>query len=126
MRGRDFREVVRTLTALPGVRGGLFVAPDGLVIAAELPAAVPVEALSALAATLGRELEVGGARTVRGRFRIAELTGTEGRVFLGATPVGFLVLLADADVDEAAVTRALREAVEAVRQAWPATPAASR
>lgn len=120
MEGRDFRELVRTLVALPHVRGGLFVAPDGLVIAAELAGTVPVEALSALAATLGRELEVGGARTVRGRFRVAQLTGADGRVFLAATPVGFVVLLADATVDEIEVTRMLREAVDAVRRAWPA------
>lgn len=118
MLGRNFRELIRTLRAHPGVRGGLFVAPDGLVIAAEVPADVPVEALSALAATLGRELEVGGARTVRGRFEVAHFAGAGGGLFLGATPIGFIVLLVGADGDAPALGRALREAVEAVRTAW--------
>jgi len=49
-----------------GTGSGVIVAPDGLVIASELPSHVPVEALSALAATLGRELEVRGPRLRRG------------------------------------------------------------
>jgi len=117
-RGRDFRELLRGLVQLEHVRGGLIVAPDGLVIAADLPGEIPVEPLSALAATLGRELELRGPRLRRGTFLMAHFAAGDGTVFLGGTPVGFIVLLGDAEVNRDAVRHALRGAMDAVRQAW--------
>ena len=70
-RAQAFRETLSDLTRLDGVRGGLIVTPDGLVITSELPPRFPVEALAALAATLGRELELGASRLERGAFRTA-------------------------------------------------------
>src|SRR5262249_12163751 len=90
---RDLRGLFRGLIGVEHVVGGLIVAPDGLVIAAELPNHIPVEALSALAATLGRELEVRGPRLRRGSFLMAHFAAGDGTVFLGGTPVGFLLLL---------------------------------
>jgi len=117
-RGRDFRGLLRELVALEHVRGGLIVAPDGLVIAADLPPEVPVEPLSALAATLGRELELRGPRLRRGTFLMAHFAAGEGTVFLGGTPVGFVVLLGDGGVNRDVVRGALRAAMDTVRVAW--------
>ncbi len=116
--GRDFRALLGQLVKLDHVRGGLIVAPDGLVIAAELPSNIPVEALSALAATLGRELEVRGPRLRRGTFLMAHFAAGDGTIFLGGTPVGFIVLIGDADANRDVVRFALRTAMEAVREAW--------
>jgi predicted regulator of Ras-like GTPase activity (Roadblock/LC7/MglB family) len=117
-RGRDFRLLLGQLVTLEHVCGGLIVAPDGLVIAADLPTSIPVEALSALAATLGRELEVRGPRLRRGSFLMAHFTAGNGTVFLGGTPVGFIVLIGDALVNRDVVRLALRTAMDAVREAW--------
>lgn len=117
--GRDFRQVLAGLTRLEHVRGGLLVAPDGLVIAAALPPDIPVEPVSALAATLGRELELRGPRLRRGTFLMAHFLADDGTVFLGGTPVGFIVLLTDTDVNRDTIRHALREAIGAIRQAWP-------
>jgi predicted regulator of Ras-like GTPase activity (Roadblock/LC7/MglB family) len=117
--GRDLRRLLSDLLTLEHVQGGIVVAPDGLVIASQLPSEVPVEPLSALAATLGRELELRGPRLRRGTFLMAHFAAGNGTVFLGGTPVGFIVLLGDADVDRDAVRRALKVAMETVRQAWP-------
>ncbi len=117
-RGRDFRQLLRDLMTLEHVRGGLIVAPDGLVIAADLPREVAVEPLSALAATLGRELELRGPRMRRGTFLMAHFAAGEGTVFLGGTPVGFIVLLGGAEVNRDTVRHALRSAMDSVRQAW--------
>lgn len=117
-RGRDFRTLLRGLLKLEHIRGGLIVAPDGLVIAAEIPSEIPVEPLSALAATLGRELEVRGPRLRRGMFLMAHFAAGDGTVFLGGTPIGFIVLLGDGEVNRDAVRQALRAAMETVRQAW--------
>jgi predicted regulator of Ras-like GTPase activity (Roadblock/LC7/MglB family) len=106
------------LTQLDHVRGGLLVAPDGLVIAATLPPDIPVEPLSALAATLGRELELRGPRLRRGTFLMAHFVAEDGTVFLGGTPVGFIVLLADASVNRDVVRHALREVLGTIRHAW--------
>src|SRR6267143_1539598 len=57
MDGRDLRGVLAELLKLEHIIGGLVVAPDGLVIAANLPREVQAEPLSALAAALVRERE---------------------------------------------------------------------
>ncbi|PYO03248.1 MAG: hypothetical protein DMD89_02600 [Candidatus Rokuibacteriota bacterium] len=116
--GRDLRALLRELITVEHVRGGLIVAPDGLLIASELPSHIPVEALSALAATLGRELEVRGPRLRRGSFLMANFAAGDGSVFLGGTPVGFILLLAGAEANRERVRHAMRGAIDAVRQAW--------
>ncbi|HXG02670.1 MAG TPA: hypothetical protein VNO23_04540 [Candidatus Binatia bacterium] len=116
--GRDLKKVLHELLQQEHVTGGLIVAPDGLVIAAQLPSGVPVEAVSALAAMLGRELELRGPRLRRGTFLTAQFAAGDGTVFLGGTPVGFIVLLARAEASAEKVRRALRAAVDSVRQAF--------
>lgn len=117
--GRDFRQLLAGLTRLDHVCGGLLVAPDGLIIAAALPRDIPVESVSALAATLGRELELRGPRLRHGTFLMAHFVADEGTVFLGSTPIGFIVLLADARANRDALRHALRETIGAIREAWP-------
>lgn len=117
-RGGEVRALLRGLVRVPGVRGGLIVAADGLVIAADLPAGVAVEPLSALAAALGRELELRGPRLRRGTFLAAQFTGTGGSVFLGSIPIGFVVLVGEAGANRDAIRYALRGAMEGVRRAW--------
>jgi predicted regulator of Ras-like GTPase activity (Roadblock/LC7/MglB family) len=117
-RGRDLRAMLGQLVKLDHVGGGFIVAPDGLVIAADLPPSMPVEALSAMAATLGRELEGRGPRLRRGSFLMAHFAAGHGTVFLGGTPIGFIVLLGDAEVNRDVVRFALRTVMDSVRQAW--------
>jgi predicted regulator of Ras-like GTPase activity (Roadblock/LC7/MglB family) len=108
-RARSFNEILAELTKLGGVRGGLIVAPDGLVIASTLHARFAVEALAALGATLGRELERGTERLGRGELRTAVFAAPDGMIVMGTSPVGFLILLGDRDTEVAAVRTALRE-----------------
>jgi predicted regulator of Ras-like GTPase activity (Roadblock/LC7/MglB family) len=117
--GRDFRHLLADLTALEHVRGGLLVAPDGLVIATTLPPEVPVEPVSALAATLGRELELRVPAARQGTFIMGHFVADDGTVFIGATPIGFIVLLTDTRVNRDAIRHALRETIAAIRHAWP-------
>jgi predicted regulator of Ras-like GTPase activity (Roadblock/LC7/MglB family) len=115
-RGRDVRALVRTLADAEGVSGTLLVAPDGFVIASHLPEHVSVEALSALAASLGRELELRAALPGHGPFVTARFAGETGTMFLGATPIGFVVVLARAGAD---LTGEVRAVVAAIERAWP-------
>ena len=117
-RAQAFRETVFELIRLDGVRGGLIVTPDGLVITSELPPRFPVEALAALAATLGRELELGATRLERGAFRTAMFSADDGTVFVGGSPVGYLTLVADRNVNAEAVRAALGRAVDRLRGTW--------
>jgi len=116
--GRDLRASLAELVKLEHITGGLVVAPDGLVIAADLPRGIDAEPLSALAATLGRELELRGPRLRRGTFPMAQFASVSGIVFLGSTPVGFIVLLGEPQADTDAVRTALRAAVGTVYRAW--------
>jgi predicted regulator of Ras-like GTPase activity (Roadblock/LC7/MglB family) len=106
------------------VRGALVVSPDGFVIAAEVPAAVKVEPLAALGATLGRDLEVGASRLGHGAFQTALFSADDGTVLLAASRIGFVVALAEPQANLEAVRTALSEAVALIEAAWaPAEPA---
>jgi predicted regulator of Ras-like GTPase activity (Roadblock/LC7/MglB family) len=117
-RAQAFRETLFELIRLDGVRGGLIVTPDGLVITSELPPRFPVEALAALAATLGRELELGSSRLERGAFRTALFSADDGTVFVGGSPVGYVTLVADRNVNNEGVRTALGRAVDRLRGMW--------
>lgn len=110
-RAEEWRRVLAELSGLDRVRGGLMVTPDGLVITSSLPATFPAESLAALGATLGRELELGAERLGRGGFRMACFTATEGTLFLGGSPIGFLILVGEQGADPADVRRGLAQAL---------------
>jgi predicted regulator of Ras-like GTPase activity (Roadblock/LC7/MglB family) len=117
-RARQFREILGDLRRLDGVRGGLIVTPDGLVITADLPPSVAAEPLAALAATLGRELETGADELGRGRFRTAHFGAEDGVLFVGGSPVGFLILVADASARPEPVMQGLQDALARLAGAW--------
>jgi|SRR5262245_36472014 len=115
--GPDLDLVLTDLARLDDIQGGLVVSPDGLVMAIHLPPHIAVEPLAALAATLGRDLELRSPRIRRGTFLMAHVATPDGTVFLCDTPVGFIVLLAETEVNREAVRHALRAAMQHVRQA---------
>jgi predicted regulator of Ras-like GTPase activity (Roadblock/LC7/MglB family) len=111
-RSREIRELLAGLSGLNHVRGGLIVTPDGLVITADLPPRSPMEPLAALGATLGRELELGAERLGRGEFKTALFSADDGTIFVGGSRLGFVVLLADLNVDVCSVRSALGQALD--------------
>jgi predicted regulator of Ras-like GTPase activity (Roadblock/LC7/MglB family) len=117
-RAQQVREILGKLGQLAGVRGGLIVTPDGFVITADLPPPISAEDLAALGATLGRELELGMDQLARGTFRTAFFSTDGGAIFLGGSPIGFVILLGDAGAEPAAVSPALQEAVARLEGAW--------
>jgi len=127
-RAREFRRILTEMLKIDRVRGGVVVAADGLVITSSLPRTVAVEPLAALTATLGRELEVGADRLKRTHFHTALFSADDGTVFLGSSPVGFVVVLGDREVNVGLVQWALRKALATLEGAWgsqsqiPATP----
>jgi predicted regulator of Ras-like GTPase activity (Roadblock/LC7/MglB family) len=127
-RAREFRRILAEMLKIDRVRGGLVVAADGLVITSSLPRTVAVEPLAALTATLGRELEVGADRLKRTPFHTALFSADDGTVFLGSSPVGFVVVLGDREVNVGLVQWALRKALATLEGTWgpqsriPASP----
>ncbi|HEY3065127.1 MAG TPA: hypothetical protein VGL09_05005 [Methylomirabilota bacterium] len=117
-RGQAFRDILHGLTRVDHVRGGAIVAPDGFVITSELPSGLGVEALAALTATLGRELEVGAAKLGRGEVHTAVFAAEDGTLALGATHVGFLVIIGDRELNPANARTAMRKAVAAIHEGW--------
>jgi predicted regulator of Ras-like GTPase activity (Roadblock/LC7/MglB family) len=120
-RAREFRRILAEMLKIDRVRGGLVVAADGLVITSSLPRGVAVEPLAALAATLGRELEVGADRLKRTAFHTALFSADDGTVFLGSSPVGFVVVLGEREVNVGLVQWALRKALATLEGSWGAT-----
>jgi predicted regulator of Ras-like GTPase activity (Roadblock/LC7/MglB family) len=117
-RGRHVRDIVQELKRLHWVRGALLVAPDGFLIAADLPETVAVDSLAALAATLGRELETSAARLGRPSFSTALFSADDGTMFLAASRIGYLVVLADQQANVQAIRGALTDAVALIEAAW--------
>ena len=127
-RAREFRRTLAEMLKIDRVRGGILVAADGLVITASLPRNIAAEPLAALAATLGRELEVGADRLQRAPFRTALFSADDGTVVLGSSAVGFVVVLGDRELNVGLVQWALRKALATLEGTWgprdhvPATP----
>ena len=117
-RGRYVRDIVQQFLQVAGVRGALVVALDGVVVAAELPASVRVEALAAMAARLGRELTASAARMGRASFSTAMFSANDGTMFVGAAPIGYIVVLADEAAGLEPVRRAVDDAVAHLQSAW--------
>ena len=117
-RGRQVRDIVQTVARLHGVKGALIVGADGFVIAAELPDGVAAESLAALAATLGRDLEVGASRLGRGAFQTALFSADDGTLCLATSPIGFVLALAEPQANLQAVRSALADAVALIEAAW--------
>jgi predicted regulator of Ras-like GTPase activity (Roadblock/LC7/MglB family) len=108
------------------VRGALLVAPDGFVIAAEVPPTVAVEPLAALAATLGRDLETGANRLGRGALSTALFSADDATLVLATSRLGFLVAMAERTANLPALRSALDEAVTLLEAAWgSAAPSAT-
>jgi predicted regulator of Ras-like GTPase activity (Roadblock/LC7/MglB family) len=122
-RGRQVREIVTALARLPAVRGALLVAPDGFVIASEVASPVAVEPVAALAATLGRDLEVGASRLGRGNFQTAMFSADDGTLLLATCRIGFVVMLVEREANVPAIRDAMAEAVALLESAW--APAAA-
>ena len=112
LRARAFKEIAASLATVASVRGVLIVAPDGLVITASLPPRSPVEALAALGATLGRELEVGSARLGRAPLKAAVFVADHGTLFVGASHVGFVIVLGDGSAPVVPIRSALIDALD--------------
>ena len=125
-RGRQVRDIVAGLRHLNAVRGALLVAPDGFVIAAEAAPTIALESLAALAATLGRDLEVGAGRLGRGAFQTAMFSADDGTLLLATSRIGFVVMLVGREANLPALRGALDQAVVLIESAWvppPASPA---
>jgi predicted regulator of Ras-like GTPase activity (Roadblock/LC7/MglB family) len=110
--------VVRQLARLPRVRGAVLVAADGFVIDAALPPSLALEPIAALAATLGRELELRAARSGGAAFETAVFSADDGALLIALTPVGFVVVLGEQHANVGALRAALGEAVVLLRGTW--------
>ncbi|HUF91688.1 MAG TPA: roadblock/LC7 domain-containing protein [Candidatus Limnocylindria bacterium] len=117
-RGRHVCDVVERLVDLHLVRGAMIVAPDGFVIAAQIPPALAVEPLAALAATLGRELEINAARLGGTPFQTALFSADDGALCLGTTRIGFVVVLAEPHANLHTIRAAVRDAVARIEAVW--------
>ena len=64
------------------------------------------------------KLELGMDQLARGTFRRAFFTTDDGAIFLGGSPIGFVILLGDAAAEPAAISPALQAAVARLEGAW--------
>jgi predicted regulator of Ras-like GTPase activity (Roadblock/LC7/MglB family) len=111
------RDRLAELVKLHALSGALITGADGFVIDANVPANVRAEGLAALSSALGRQLELISARVGSETFETAYFSAADGTVFLGATPLGFVALLGDRNVNAVAVRKSLQEMLRALTKA---------
>jgi predicted regulator of Ras-like GTPase activity (Roadblock/LC7/MglB family) len=119
-RAGEVRRILGEISTRQGVRGAVLVAPDGFVIESHLPGELAVEPLAALAAALGRELELGADRLSRGLVGTAFFSADDGSLFLGGGPVGFLAVVTDRGVDVQETRDTVKRTLDALQQVWRA------
>lgn len=119
-RAEQVRGILGEVARLDRSRGGVLVAPDGFVIDAQLRSDVEVEPLAAVAAALGRELELGADRLSRGMAGTAFFASEDGTLFLGGSPVGFLAVVAEPGADVPRMRDAVKRALDSLQQVWRA------
>jgi predicted regulator of Ras-like GTPase activity (Roadblock/LC7/MglB family) len=119
-RAEQVRAIIAGVARMDRARGGVLVAPDGFVIDAQLRPDIAVEPLAAVAAALGRELELGADRLSRGMAGTAFFSAQDGGLFLGGSPVGFLAVVAEPDADVQQMRNAVKQALDALQQIWRA------
>ena len=114
----DLRERMPELIVKHALTGGLIAGADGFVIAANLPSSVAAEPLAALGSALGRQLELITEQLGRGALDTAHFSANDGTLFVGATRVGFLLLLGDRNVNVAAVRKSLQDLLRTLGDTW--------
>ena len=119
-RAGEVRRIIADVAGRDGIRGGVLVAPDGFVIDAQLPPDIPLEPLAAVAATLGRELELGADRLSRGMAGTAFFSADDGTLLVGGSPVGFLAVLAGPGIELGPMRELVKRSVDALQQVWRA------
>ena len=124
LRATRVRRILARLGRVDGVRGGLIVAPDGFLIATTVSAGGDVDALAALTATLGRELELGVNRLEQGVFDAAVFTAADGTLVLGGSAVGYLAVVAARAADVGRIRAEMKRALAAVQRVWAGRPEA--
>jgi hypothetical protein len=90
------------------------------VIASALRGGLAVEAISALAATLGRELELRATVPPSGALGVAQFASAGGTLLLGASAIGFVIVLAGDAADRPGLAGEVRDAVATIERAWRA------
>lgn len=113
------KEALVELNKLRGVRGSLLVAPDGMVVTSALAEGLQEDVVGAMAASVATTALRCLERMGIGRLSQALLDATNGKLFLCDAGVGYLVTLADPDVNTGLIRVEMRAAAEKIRGKAP-------
>ncbi|MFQ6131587.1 MAG: roadblock/LC7 domain-containing protein [Armatimonadota bacterium] len=110
------QKVLEALTRIPGVRGSLLVAADGIIIGSHLPQGVSDDEVAALVATIARTTEESLRRIERGPLRHAEIDAERGKIFLQDADKGILVLLSEPEVNVGLIRLEMKAAADKLQR----------
>jgi predicted regulator of Ras-like GTPase activity (Roadblock/LC7/MglB family) len=89
------REVLQRLNMVQGLKGSLVVTPDGLPIAAELPASWDKETAAGLGGIIGRMLSEWTEEVKAGKVTLGLLEAKDARLFFAPVAWGYLVAITE-------------------------------
>ena len=109
-----FRAAVESLAMLPGVRGAVIAAPDGVIIDCVVRTDVRADALAAFGSSLWARARAVAAATSRMRPTCVAIDAEAGRLYLASNDDVAIVVLAEPGTSTGRLRIALRLALESL------------
>lgn len=105
------REVLSELNKTSGITGSMLVGHDGIVIAADLNSQFDDETIGALAGSISSTVAKSLERLHQTPLRQLTIEANKGKLFIAATPVGYLVVTAEDKVNMGLIRLEIKNAV---------------
>ena len=105
------REVLSELNKTSGITGSMLVGHDGIVIAADLNSQFDDEMIGALAGSISSTVAKSLERLQRTPLKQLTIEADRAKMFIAATPVGYLVVTAEPRVNIGLVRLEIKNAI---------------
>ena len=108
--------IVEKLTHLRGVIGCALVAHDGILIYSHLPPTVESDTVSAMVSAIGGSVSRSTERLASGEFLQLMVDAQGGKMFIGNTKMGYLVIFTESDINVGMIRLELKTACDQLNQ----------
>jgi predicted regulator of Ras-like GTPase activity (Roadblock/LC7/MglB family) len=108
------QEVLSELNKTSGITGSMLVGRDGIVIASDLDTSFDGETIGALASSISSAVTRSLERLQQSAFNQLTIEAADGKLFIVATPVGYLVVTTDGKVNLGLIRLEMRNAISQI------------
>ena len=105
------REVLSELNKTSGITGSMLVGHDGIVIASDLNSRFDDDTIGALAGSISSTVAKSLERLHQTPLRQLTIEASHGKLFIAATPIGYLVVTAEDKVNMGLIRLEIKNAI---------------